>query len=463
VGRNDAGELTVTRRWVAAGFLLLATACSSSASTPEAEPQPTTTPAPPAVAVSGPVHGGVGQATAAVQDLASLGYAESEYFFGGIATTYVGEHHADGVWDAHEDTTADFLSRMIVRRPQDPAMFSGTVVLEWLNVTTGTDGDPSWGYGAAEIMREGHAWVGVSAQPSGVEALATSDPARYGSLNHPGINYSYDVFTHAARALTNHSGTAPLGDLKPTTLIATGLSASVGFLIAYLNGVQPLVEMFDGFLMHAPAQPAPIRTDRPEPTLVFVTETDLTHFGWAHIRPPDSETVRTWEVAGAAHADAWLLDQDNSGYAASCPGRLNEGPHHQTLRAALHHLVAWVETGEAPPVAPRIDLATENPPVIARDEHGNARGGVRTPLVDVPVSALSGEPAPGGPPFCASFGSTIPFDAATLAQLYPDHAAYVDAFTASTEEAVDAGFILRPEADEMIAIAEQSAIRTGAG
>ena len=57
-------------------------------------------------------------------------------------------------------------------------------------------------------------------------------------------------------------------------------------------------------------------------------------------------------MAGAAHADAWLLNQLGGGYASSCPGRLNEGPHHQTLRAALHHLVAWIGTGEAPPHSP---------------------------------------------------------------------------------------------------------------
>ena len=87
-------------------------------------------------------------------------------------------------------------------------------------------------------------------------------------------------------------------------------------------------------------------------------------------------------------------------------------------------------------------------------------GGIRTPFVDVPVSALSGDPVPGSPPLCQTFGSTTPFDAATLARLYPDHDSYVEAFTASTEAAVDAGFILRPEADAMIAAAEQSAIGT---
>jgi hypothetical protein len=98
---------------------------------------------------------------------------------------------------------------------------------------------------------------------------------------------------------------------------------------------------------------------------------------------------------------------------------------------------------------------------IERDEQGNALGGIRTPLVDVPVAALSGAAADGGAPYCGSFGSTTPFDAATLARLYPDHASYVADFTASTEAAVEAGFILRPEADEMIAAAEQSSVGTG--
>jgi hypothetical protein len=445
---------------------VFAAACSSgSSSSPEAE-APSTRPVPPAVEVSGPVRGGSGQANAAVLDLGSRGYVESEFFFAGTATSYVGEHHDDGTWDAEEGEQAEFRSRMVVRRPDDAAAFSGTVVLEWLNVTVGSDGDPSWGYGAEEIVREGHAWVGVSAQQPGVGTLAKTDPARYGSLEHPGDSYSYDIYTQAGRALTDHTGPAPLGDLEPRTLIAIGLSQSASFLSAYINGVHPLVEQFDGFLLHAPAQPAPIRTDLDDPTLVFVTETDLTLYGYAYLDQDDTDTVRRWEVAGAAHADAWLLNElGQSGFASSCPGRLNEGPHHQTLRAALHHLVAWATTGEPPSVAPRMEVIAErgHQATIERDEHGNALGGIRTPLVDVPIAALSGEPAPDSPPLCAGFGTTVPFDAATLARLYPDHDSYVEAYTTSTEAAVDAGFILRPEADAMIAIAEQSTIGINGG
>ena len=127
---------------------------------------------------------------------------------------------------------------MIVRRPQDPARFSGTVLVEWLNVTIGTDGDPSWGYTAEEIMREGHAWVGVSAQGAGVQAAAKADPARYGSLRHPGNPFSFDIFPHAARALTRHSGAAPLGELVPKHLIAFGQSQSAAFRVTAANTTQ---------------------------------------------------------------------------------------------------------------------------------------------------------------------------------------------------------------------------------
>ena len=92
-----------------AASLVLVGACSGSSSSTEAGPSPSQSAPPstvraaaPAVDVSGPVEGGAGQATAAVQDLAARDYTESEYFYGGTATSYVGDHEADGVWDARE-------------------------------------------------------------------------------------------------------------------------------------------------------------------------------------------------------------------------------------------------------------------------------------------------------------------------------------------------------------------------
>ena len=49
------------------------------------------------------------------------------------------------------------------RRPNPPT-FSGTVVVEWLNVSGGVDADPEWASLHEEIVRAGDTWVGVSAQ-----------------------------------------------------------------------------------------------------------------------------------------------------------------------------------------------------------------------------------------------------------------------------------------------------------
>ena len=103
--------------------------------------------------------------------------------------------------------------------------------------------------------------------------------------------------------------------------------------------------------------------------------------------------------------------------------------------------------------------------VIARDEHQIAIGGVRTPLVDVPVAAPTGEPravrppspAEGGVDICLLFGTTIPFDQATLVELYGTFDNYLQKFQASAADAVDAGFLMQGDADQLIAEAQLNA------
>ncbi|MET1041167.1 MAG: alpha/beta hydrolase domain-containing protein [Acidimicrobiales bacterium] len=453
--------------WCLCVLLALLVACSEAQDdTADAAPTVTTEPSPPGpVRVTGPVRGGAPQATAAGPDLATAGYVEEEYFFSGEAARYDQDDPAgDGRWEVTVAGTAPFTSRLLVRRPVDPAAFSGVVLVEVFNVATGPDAAVSWGYSAEEILREGHAWVGVSAQSTGVSGptgLVRTDPERYGTLEHPGYEYGFDILSAAARAVQDPTGPAPLGRLRPTTLLAAGFSQASAFLTDYLNTVHPPAGVFDGFLVHAPvgASTGPVRTDLDEPTMIFVTETELTVYGYAGTRQPDTDSVRTWEVAGAAHVDTHIVPGDLAG---SCGGAINAGPHHQVLKAALHHLVGWAQDGTPPPEAPRIEVG-EDPDTtgvaIRRDEHGNALGGVRTPPVAVPVAALSGDPIPGSPgAYCSSFGSTTPFDETTLAELYPTHQAFVERYRASLETAVASGFILPPEADAMLADAALSTV-----
>jgi hypothetical protein len=116
----------------------------------------------------------------------------------------------------------------------------------------------------------------------------------------------------------------------------------------------------------------------------------------------------------------------------------------------------WIRNATLPPQAPRLEV-TGSPPAVVRDEHGNARGGIRTPYVDVPIATLSGEGQTGSV-LCILFGTTSLFDAEKLAELYPTQATYIDAYNASTDAAVAAGFILPADAELMKAAAETTEI-----
>ena len=121
------------------------------------------------------------------------------------------------------------------------------------------------------------------------------------------------------------------------------------------------------------------------------TQTDLIELGYAPARQPNTAKIRTWEIAGTAHADAYTV-----GAAASilgCTTPVNSGPQHNVVQAAFTAFDKWVDNGTPPPSPPPFKLSSTEPPTLALDAHGNVIGGVRTPAVDVPVSTLSGAPA----------------------------------------------------------------------
>jgi hypothetical protein len=196
-----------------------------------------------------------------------------------------------------------------------------------------------------------------------------------------------------------------------------------------------------------------IRDDIDVPVLMFETETDEMTLGYFNARQPDSSHIRLWDVAGGAHADAYLV-----GSAASllgCKGTINDAPTHFVLNAALNQLDRWVRSGTAPASAPRMDVSIENgSPVVQRDRLGVAIGGVRSAAIDVPVAAYSGVPADKSSPVCELFGSTQPFDGATLRQLYPTKNDYLRAFTGATNKAIVAGYILPADRAEILAEAQ---------
>jgi hypothetical protein len=84
-------------------------------------------------------------------------------------------------------------------------------------------------------------------------------------------------------------------------------------------------------------------------------------------------------------------------------------------------------------------------PTIVRDLFGIAKGGVRTPDVDLRVATHSGE---GNS--CIDAETTIPFRPDQIADLYPTTYEYVSQATDTAMEAAYKGVILPEGAKEMI-------------
>ncbi len=461
--------------------------------------QPVSRPAGPAADLSKEITGGrglfIGQATPA--NVIRSGYAEHEYVASGTATAYRtdGPLSGDGRFTLLASGDARYDTRVIVRRPSNAEDFSGTVVVEWLNVSGGVDASPDFTSLTEALTRRGDAWVGVSAQLIGVEGgpvavtgpggegiagkgLKAIDPARYGTLDHPGDGYSFDIFTQVARAL--RKGGPLMGGIEPSVLLAVGESQSALALTTYYNGFQPLTRAFDGFLVHSrasvcfplvePGEHADIasslgsntavifRTDLDTPVLNVQSETDVTGiFRSADARQPDTDRFRLWEVAGTAHADLHLLGPTAG--LIDCGAPINNGPMHLVAKAALSSLDEWVRTGKVPASAPPIEVMQGSTPAILRDADGIALGGVRTPLVDVPVDVLSGEPGPNPELLCLLLGSTKPLPPERIAELYPSRAAYYERFSAEADRVIEAGFVLEADRQALLAFAQPSRIR----
>ncbi|HEY8547073.1 MAG TPA: alpha/beta hydrolase domain-containing protein, partial [Acidimicrobiales bacterium] len=461
----------------------------------------------PAATFGGPLEGGNGIWLASAGSgpaLEDVGYEEAEYTASGTAVSYTseGELPADGTYELTLGDEAEFTTRIVVRRPSDPADANGTVVMEWLNVSSGADANPDYTYLAAELVRSGTTWVGVSAQRIGVEGgdvavavpgseglglgqgLRNQDPERYGDLTHPGDAFAYDIFTQVGRGLLAPGDPDPLGGIEVERLLAVGESQSGFTLTTYVNGVQPLTQLFDGFLIHsrggaaAPlgepgkgigisdaifGTPTTIRTDGDAPVIVVQTETDLLGvLGYLPARQDDTERFRLWEIAGTAHADRFQVGPVEDMLGCSQP--INRGQQVYVVRAALRALDRWVADGTPAPEAPRLDVdESGGAPAFVLDDNGMATGGIRTPMVEAPLDTLTGAAPEGSSVICLLMGATTPLPAERLAELYPSVDDYTERYEAATDAMIEAGFAVPEDREEILADADPDRLAAALG
>ena len=466
-----------------AGMAVVATTMGCSA---EADSAPT---------VAGPITGG-GRGypfTSYLGDIGKLGYIEEEFFIRGNATSFkaLGELSADGKWHVEPESEREYETRLLVRRPANDDDFNGTVLVEWLNVTLGHDIEVT-GFLSDTLYEEGCVYVLATCQRIGVEGtgeqpqgLKQWDAERYGSLNIPGDSLSFDIFTQVGAAVgpdKKFQGVDPLAGLQPELVLATGASQSAGRLRSYINGVHPLVNVYHGFLPTIdfglgfgfadftlnPDDPdgarrflrSTIREDSAAPVFVVNSETESLMYFPSH--RADSGNYCYWEVTGASHSPGLNARRLNELRARDGLSGMNTEYGSEVLwqpsaDAALLHLIKWAQTGQQPPGAPKVQVKMGEVPEVVRDEHGNALGGLRLPDVEVPVAthtaAILGFNSPLG-----LRGTTEPFDAAKLQQLYPSREDYVAKVSASARQAEQAGYILPARVAEYIEAARDESL-----
>ena len=224
-------------------------------------------------------------------DLAAVGFMQEEFFLAGTATSFrnLNELGVDGRWEAEPAETANYRTRVVVYRPVKQEDFSGTVIIEWMNVSEGFDIPYGWALSHVEALRAGDAWVEVTAQRVGIEGeegalfpfyLRAADPERYASLEHPGDSFSYDMFTQVTAVVKGAEENSVVGGFPVDVVVAVGESQAASRLLTYVNAIQPLYQACDAFLLDsrydssAPLSQLP-QADIPAPDRVTFSDMQL--------------------------------------------------------------------------------------------------------------------------------------------------------------------------------------------
>ena len=448
---------------------LLLAGCGAGDSSPEAGKARPSRPAADAfpvaqATVTGPITGGLrGHALwDSWFDLAPLGYVDEEYFVAGRAKV-----QPDGA-------EAGYVTRIIVTRPIDAADFNGTVVLDWVNVTAQFENPVDLLESHEYLMRNGYAFVHVSAQAAGLCCTPLTpqawDPQRYGTLSHPGDEWSFDMFAQVARALREPAGTA-MGGLEVKRVLAMGQSQSAIRLHDYVNLGYARSRVIDGILIHGDVRSGKAFSELPVPVIHLLSDYEAAPEEPA---PADPSKYRLWEIAGTAHTDQWVglhqihgqgprttasaprmpaeadaelhktvgnYGEQLTPYDGVCVAAGASFPMRYAVNAAIHYLNGWDGKRNAPPQGPRYAFDAEGQ--LARDEYYNALGGIRYPPVDVPVASYVSTT-------CQLGGFTAPFTEAQLLALYPTHADYYCRMQAATRQSVLQGFLLPEDAEDLM-------------
>ena len=190
-----------------------------------------------------------------VVDLAGAAYVEEEFFVSGSGNAY------DWAQDGSLSVLASgvpYTTRIIVRRPRDASRFTGNVMVELINNSRTYDWPMAWSVMFPYILESGHAYVGISIRPRGIDSMKKFNAARYEPLNFGapqqpcaggGANADrredvhWDIISQVGALLKTPRTSGPLAGFNVQRMYVT---ADDGDVATYVNAIHAHAKMPDG-------------------------------------------------------------------------------------------------------------------------------------------------------------------------------------------------------------------------
>lgn len=435
-------------------------------------------------------------------DLSAAGYVEQELYLSGVAPAITAQGKI--LFDV------PYITRILVRKPRDPARFNGTVIIEpltWIG-----ERGAGWILTKDYLLRKGYAEVAYTLsinkpqqdpktrtdpnwmpdpEPANLnlEFMRRFDYARYSPLGFyydpsrftrgdhadPFVPQSQGIGAQLALLLKSNLAKGPLPGLRVERVYVNSWAVTAQVWMDYLDqGRHPQWRMPDGSplidaymtgkMEFGSLGGEPLRVPRHLPADVpFVNVYSQSELmtdvlaGVPAAADSDQPRMRFYELTGVPHmrpADLGTEEVEQlpaeigKGNDPTCMHIYDEEPENVLVAALLDDMDAWVRTGVP---MPRADRVARRGKSVARDpKTHNLIGGVRPPWVQVPVAAYMTDAETN----CGLLYDTkIVYTPERLRALYGTYDNYVRRFDAAKRASIEARYLLSEDAEGVRPIA----------
>ncbi len=440
-------------------------------------------------------------------DLDRYGYLEEEYYLLGVAPAIT----ASGT----SLLDAPYLTRILVRKPANPARFNGTVIIEpfsWFG-----ERGAGWILTRDYLLRRGYAYVGYTlnvnrpgidpkfssdAPKARAEAIAQYghivnfefmrrvdyaryaplglyyDPRRFmrGEVPDPFVPQSQGIGAQLALLLKSNAPRSPLAPLDVRRVYVNSWAVTAQVWMDYIDqgrhqqwrmpdGGQLIDAYMTGRMAYGEVGGDAIRVPRKMPDGVpFVTvysQSELMHDVIEGIALPsdtDHPQLRYYEVTGMPHLRLADLGTEHTERVAADIGKGHD-PRCRTLYDEPVELVAAALLDRMDrwvrngEIMPKAPRVVRAGKAVVRDSAmGNMQGGVRPPWISVP----SGRYMTDQETRCGLvYDTKVPYSRTKLRQLYGNFRNYERRFEAAKNTSIKEGYLLPEDAASLRPVANR--------